>query len=140
MRPEPADSDQVPPGPLIALVEDEDLIRTLILRILSKHGYRVEAFALAKDALAWFEANPSSFDLLITDVNMPGMSGKDLADEICKRRQDAKILFISGFTSFKEEEMNACGNRKETLLRKPFRPGDLLERVKSILEQKPEDG
>jgi DNA-binding response OmpR family regulator len=128
------------PGPLIAVVEDEQPIRALLLRILSMEGYRVEAFASARDALAWFEGDIGALDLLITDVCMPGMSGKELADEICKRRSDAKILFISGYSPYTEEDMNACGNREERLLRKPFGPGELVERVKSILEPKPGRG
>lgn len=124
------------PSPLIALVEDEDLIRSLIIRILKMHGYRVEAFATPHDGLAWIESHSDGpLDLLITDVNMPGMSGKVLADEVCKRRPGTKILFISGYSNYAHEDMNGCGNRQDALLRKPFRPDELLVRVKSILEE-----
>ena len=135
---EEAKSAESPHGPLIALVEDEDLIRSLIIRILTMHGYQVEAFATPHDGLAWIESGSSGhLDLLITDVNMPGMSGKVLADEICKRRPGTKILFISGYSNYAHEDMNGCGNRQEVLLRKPFRPEELLQRVKSILEERP---
>jgi two-component system cell cycle sensor histidine kinase/response regulator CckA len=124
-------------GPVIVLVEDEALIRTLIFRILTMHGYRVEAFASGRDGLAWLEGRPEPPDLVITDVNMPGMSGKAFADEVCKRRPGTKILFISGYSPYTHEDMNGCGNQGDVLLRKPFRPEDMLERVKAILAQKP---
>jgi DNA-binding response OmpR family regulator len=137
MVPAPAEPGDAPSGSLIALVEDEALIRTLIIRILDRNGYRVEAFASAPDGLAWIESHRGPLDLVITDVNMPGMSGKVFADEVCKRRPGTKILFISGYAPYSHEDMNGCGNRHDVLLRKPFRPDDLLERVRSILAQAP---
>lgn len=119
--------------PLIVLVESEAAVRTLMTRILVTQGYRIKAFGLAHEALAWIARQAGTPDLLITDIDMPGMPGPDLADEVCRRKPGAKILFVSGYSSYSAEELNACANTDGSLLLKPFRPDALLARVHGIL-------
>ena len=126
-------SGNPPERPLIVLVEDEGTIRTLMSRILITQGFRVKPFALAHEALAFFESQEDTPDLLITDLNMPGMTGKTLADEVCKRRPGTRILFISGYTSYSPEDLDGCANPDGVFLLKPFRTEELLARVRAIL-------
>lgn len=120
-------------SPLIVLVEADFTIRNLMTRILVARGFRIKAFGLAHEALAWIERQEGTPDLLITDIEMPGMRGPVLADEVCKRKPGAKILFVSGYSSSSAEELNACANPGEPFLLKPFRPDDLVARVRGIL-------
>jgi FixJ family two-component response regulator len=125
-------------GPLVVLCEDDSLIRTLIVKILAKAGYRVESFASGFDGLAWFAHSSDRVSLLITDVNMPGMTGKALADEVCRLKPGTKILFITGFTHYQAHELNPCGSGDLNLLKKPFTPDTLLETVGNLVGSKDE--
>ena len=121
----------------IVVVEDDDSIRKLVFDILHMSGYSAIPFSNGEEALQWMRAHPSPIDLLITDIKMPGMSGKELADQICHHRPGIKILFISGFTSFTREELNACSNFEGHFLGKPFKPAELRSQVEKIIGPKP---
>jgi PAS domain S-box-containing protein len=84
-------------GELILLVEDDDGVRDLTARMLRDLGYDVIVAADGVKALAAFDANPS-IQLILTDVVMPDMNGRDLADQATARRPDVKVLFTTGYT------------------------------------------
>ncbi|MGH7342968.1 MAG: ATP-binding protein, partial [Candidatus Rokuibacteriota bacterium] len=100
--PETPDETDVPPAPrpgneTILLVEDEVEVRILAEEILRGHGYTVLA-ASPDEALALAERHPEAIELLLTDVVMPGTSGRVLADRLMRLRPDTKILFMTGYT------------------------------------------
>ncbi|MCC7385532.1 MAG: response regulator [Deltaproteobacteria bacterium] len=86
-------------GSTIMLVEDEDAVRNLLTKVLSKAGYRVISSGSPEEALDRLTGpEPPSIDLLLTDVVMPGMSGKVLAERLTARLPNLRVLFMSGYT------------------------------------------
>jgi two-component system, cell cycle sensor histidine kinase and response regulator CckA len=81
----------------ILLVEDADLLRPMIAEIIAAGGYTVLSAADGFEALALFEAHVGEIDLLLTDVVMPGMSGRELAEHILAKAPGTKIIFTSGY-------------------------------------------
>jgi PAS domain S-box-containing protein len=118
----------------ILLVEDEVMVRELAKRILSDNGYKVIEATRGDEALEISKKFKSPIDLMVTDVVMPGMSGKELAKQLRPLRPKMKILFISGYT---DEVMNHKGKIEEDteFLQKPFVPDTLLKIVRRILDQ-----
>jgi PAS domain S-box-containing protein len=84
-------------GERILLIDDDEAMLFMALRYLRRCGYRVQGCARAADALAEFAADPHGFDLVVTDLNMPGMSGVDLAAQLIGLRPDANVVLTSGF-------------------------------------------
>ncbi|MBR1777692.1 MAG: PAS domain-containing protein [Alphaproteobacteria bacterium] len=118
----------------ILLVEDEDGVRAVTKKALSAKGYTIEDCTCAEEALEKIE-DGATFDLLITDMIMPGMDGVTLASTLRQKGIYSKILLISGFS-----EEAARGEIKEMpdfyFLAKPFTLRELCEKVKQILEKK----
>ena len=81
----------------ILLVEDDDMVRPMTASLLKKFGYKVHVAETPKQAIALCEEAGFNFDLLLTDVVMPGMSGKELRDRIESKRPGTKVLFMSGY-------------------------------------------
>ncbi|HKP97992.1 MAG TPA: AAA family ATPase [Fibrobacteria bacterium] len=125
------DGDAKPAGgETILLVEDEESVRKFTAQALESQGYRVLAFARGREALQWLE-NPSlEVQLAISDIVMPDMGGKELAERIRKSRPKLPILFISGYAD-QPESFDPL--RGESLLQKPFGLSEILKRVRQIL-------
>ncbi|HWQ15764.1 MAG TPA: ATP-binding protein [Roseiflexaceae bacterium] len=121
-------------GETILLVEDEAAVRALAARVLRAQGYTVLEAAHPDEALAIAAVQPAgSIHLLLTDVVMPGMSGRALAEELLRRSPGIKALFISGYTD------NAIVHHGRldpgvAFLPKPFAPATLARRVREILD------
>jgi CheY-like chemotaxis protein len=117
-------------GTSILLCEDEETVRTMMLRILSKAGFDVTAVASGTIALKALEQR--AFDLLITDAVMPEMDGGQLAQLAQDKYPRLPVLFVSGYTG---GVLERHGVEEDSLrfLRKPFRSQELLERVSQIL-------
>jgi PAS domain S-box-containing protein len=116
----------------ILVVEDEDGVRAITKRILEEAGYRVMVSA---DPVAALEmaTNGTPIDLLLTDVIMPGLSGRELAQRIQSARPDVKTIFMSGYN---DEIIARQGVVEDglTFLQKPFGPEDLLPMVRDVLQ------
>jgi two-component system cell cycle sensor histidine kinase/response regulator CckA len=117
----------------ILLVEDSDSLRELTREFLQIAGYNVVEARDGGDALQLAHSHAQDFKLLLTDVVMPGMSGRELADEIKRTHPEIRILFMSGYTS------NAIVHRGVldeglTLLTKPFTRSGLLQKVHDMLK------
>ncbi|MCI0434046.1 MAG: PAS domain S-box protein [Gemmatimonadetes bacterium] len=117
----------------IALVEDEKTVLDLATRILRRKGYNVlpaENGRLALDVIARY---PDRIDMLVTDVVMPGMNGRDLADRINVMRPGVRVLFMSGYSA---EAVAQHGVLAEgaSFLEKPFSPDGLLRKVREMLD------
>jgi PAS domain S-box-containing protein len=120
----------------ILVVEDDNLVREYLVAQLQGLGYATLSATQAAEALALVEAG-AAFDLLLTDVIMPGgMNGRQLADEIERRRPGTKVLFTSGYT---ENAIVHHGRLDPgvALLNKPYRKKDLAEKVRQVLDAPP---
>jgi len=120
----------------ILLAEDDDLLRPLVRGILEKMGYRVLEAPNAGAALAVARATTDPIHLLVTDVVMPGESGRQLARRLAEIRPDAKVLYISGYTY---EAIVHHGMLEPGLqyLQKPFTPVVLARKVRGVLDNRP---
>jgi two-component system, chemotaxis family, CheB/CheR fusion protein len=117
---------------VILLVEDEDAVRTLARTILTASGYVVYEAANGREGLALCEAHQGPIDLLVTDVVMPELGGRELAEGALKLRPDMKVLFMSGHT---HDVLLREGIRKGTaFLQKPFTPAGLAQKVRDTLD------
>ncbi len=116
----------------ILLVEDDAAVRSLTVKILRKCGYQVEESGNAFEALVHLKRNPR-FDLVITDVIMPQMSGKELHDQIKHQLPHIKVLLISGYT---DDALAHHGVLDESLafLEKPFSPAKLGRKIREVLD------
>jgi CheY-like chemotaxis protein len=117
----------------ILLVEDEDVVRVLTTTLLRDNGYRVLDAANANEALRICKNFKEPIDLLLTDVTMPGMSGPQLAHQLCSVRPKLKVVYMSGYsneTAFGDEVLRS----KAVLLQKPFPPDVLSRKLREILD------
>lgn len=115
----------------ILLVEDNDDVRDVVETMLRKVGFEVTAAAGAEEALRIFRKESGVTDIVITDVVMPGVSGKELVSQIRAEKMDAKVVFISGYT----DEIIAGGDIADDntrFLQKPFSLGVLIEKVNEL--------
>ena len=117
----------------VLLVEDEDTIRRIGARALTASGYIVLIAADGHEALKVLERHGKAADLLITDVVMPGMSGRELAQAIASKNMARRTLFMSGFT---DDAIVKHGVLEPGLafMYKPFLPDALLCKMREILD------
>ncbi len=119
---------------IILIVEDEEQVRDYLKATLEDYGYEALVASHGEEALQKYTHHSSSINLLITDVVMPKMSGKELAHRFNQHYPDLKVLYISGYT---ENAIVHHGVLEEGIafLQKPFNPDVLLQKVRSILNQ-----
>ncbi len=117
----------------VLLVEDEAGVRRLVREILKSQGYSVLEAHDARDALRLSEQHPEAIHLLLTDVVMPSMSGRDLADRVAALRPGLKVLYMSGYTGsvMVNHGVLAFGT---AFLQKPFTPSQLSRKVREVLD------
>jgi len=136
-RPAERDAEPAPPATeygreTILLAEDEDGLRALNRRILESHGYRVLAARDAEEAAA-LARGQAVVDMLVTDIVMPGASGRQLARRLLEERPALKVLYVSGYlqaAAGADTALEAGAN----FLQKPFTPDALLRRVREALD------
>jgi two-component system cell cycle sensor histidine kinase/response regulator CckA len=117
----------------ILLVEDEPGVRQLVREMLHRLGYTILEAGGGAEALRIFAQHERTIDLLLTDVIMPHMSGRDLAERLRTVRPDLKVLYISGYT----DDMLAHHGVLEPnvfLLPKPFAPDELAKKLREVLD------
>jgi PAS domain S-box-containing protein len=117
----------------LLLVEDEDAVRALARTVLQTAGYHVLEARQGSEALALGEQHAGRIDLLVTDVVMPQMSGRDLADRLAALQPDFRVLYLSGYP------VNAIAQHGvlepgTAFLQKPFTPGQLARKVREVLD------
>jgi len=119
-------------GQMVLVVEDEPAMREVTRRILARSGYRVVAAASGDEALDVLANQLDSVDVLLTDVIMPRMQGKELADKVRILRPAAQVVFISGYT---EGLLGAQGVLEPGvhLVEKPFSEATLLDKLHEVL-------
>jgi CheY-like chemotaxis protein len=127
-----ADAASLAGAKTILLVEDEAFVRTVTAEALESAGYRIVAAANATEALKVYCDEPTPVDLLLTDVVMPGMSGRELAAQfktICPR---GRVLLMSGYAG--EIALCELSSQSGNYLGKPFSIDALLKRVREVLD------
>jgi two-component system, cell cycle sensor histidine kinase and response regulator CckA len=117
----------------ILLVEDEDMVRRLIGQVLLSHGYTILEAGSGLAALEVVERNPGKIDLLLTDVVMAGMSGRELSEKLLLLRPDLKVLYMSGYT---DDAILRHGvfQSSTAFLGKPFSPGTLVRKLREVID------
>jgi PAS domain S-box-containing protein len=114
----------------VLLAEDEDAVRRLVQRALELHGYSVLPARSGEEAEQIERSHLGPIHLLITDVVMPGMGGRELADTIKSRRPQLKILYMSGYTN-DEVVRHGVTLARDAFLQKPFTPSGLVAMVRA---------
>jgi PAS domain S-box-containing protein len=119
----------------ILLVEDNDALRELGMNLLTGHGYKVLEAPNARSAITVSEAYPSPIHLLVTDVIMPDVNGRELAIRLMASRREMRVLFMSGYPGTLVT-VHGVRDVEASLLQKPFTKSTLLSRVRSVLDAK----
>jgi PAS domain S-box-containing protein len=131
----PSESSLLPCGTeTVLLVEDEDCVRTLGALALRSSGYTVLEAPDGEEALAICQRHAGDLDLLVTDVVMPKMNGRQLADQMAAMRPDLKVLYISGYADDTIVH-HGVGEAGLAFLQKPFTPSVLVRKVHEVLGQ-----
>lgn len=129
--PAPASTEALTGSECILLVEDDPMLRSAFESTLSRVGYKVLTAESGHQALQIFAEN--DIDLLLTDLVMPKMTGKELADELRTIRSDLKVIFVSGYTK-NSIVHNAALDIDSVLIQKPVRTQDLLRTIQEVLK------
>lgn len=135
---QPASAAAEPTGPLtgietVLLVEDEDRVRAVVRQLLERHGYTVLEAADAEAGLALAAGRPGPIHLLVTDVVLRGMSGRDLATRLAAGRPEIRVLYMSGYAA---DAVVRHGTLEPGLayIQKPFTPDGLARKVRAVLD------
>lgn len=129
---------EMPGNETILLVEDEEAVRELTVKILEMNGYSVIEAKDGAEAFEIYEESSGNIDLLITDVVMPRMSGRELAEKIKQVNPGIRVLFSSGYS----DDRNMMRDRDlKTIdfINKPFTPEELGRKIRQLLDRKVED-
>jgi two-component system, cell cycle sensor histidine kinase and response regulator CckA len=111
----------------ILLVDDEEPLLDLLKRYLERLGYEVDSCLTPADAIARFEANPSSYSLVLTDLTLPGMRGDEMLTRMRERSPKLRAIVASGYP------YEPSGKRTRSL-QKPFLPKMLAEQIAELLK------
>ena len=120
----------------ILVVEDEETVRNLARRILGRAGYTVLAAASGSEALLVCERHPGAVHLMLTDIVMPQMNGKDLAERLVKLYPTLRVVYMSGYT---DDAIGRVLDPGTHFIAKPFNAADLTRMVREVLDETPPD-
>jgi len=127
--------EEIPDGnETILVVEDEEPVRNLAVRILQKQGYRVLDASQGDNALFIYKQHKGPIHLMVTDMVMPGMSGLELAQRLESFNSEIKVLFISGYTD-QAIVHHGVLERGRNYIQKPFTPDALMRKVREVLNK-----
>jgi two-component system cell cycle sensor histidine kinase/response regulator CckA len=132
--PKPAKSDQRLGTETILVVEDEEGVRGLIRSLLREKGYKVLEATDGIEAMKLNDSYPDAIDLLLTDMVMPQMSGRELAEQLSPRRPAMKVLYMSGYTA---DAVIYTGTLESQLdfIQKPFTTEALAHKIRDVLDK-----
>ncbi len=116
----------------VLVVEDEEIVRSLARRLLEKQGYEVVEATNGNEAWELCDAQDLTFDLVLTDVVMPGMSGPRLIEKLRESRPTMKVIYMSGYVD-EELEQDALGQPNTRFIQKPFSVGRLLDLIQNLI-------
>jgi two-component system cell cycle sensor histidine kinase/response regulator CckA len=115
----------------VLVVEDEEAVRELMRKMLDDHGYTVLEARHGRDALLVAERYQQPIHLLVTDVVMPEMGGRELVEALTPLYPDVRVLYVSGYT---DDEVLRRGVSDVELIHKPFTAEDLLRKARGLLD------
>ena len=119
----------------LLLVEDDEMVRGYMRTTFSSGGYTLLEAADGEEAIALLQKNDRPIDLIVTDVIMPKMGGKELNDWLAANRPEVKVLFVSGYVD-NQLHLEQQFERGEVYLQKPFTPEALLRAVRKMFDPK----
>ncbi len=119
----------------ILVVEDEEIVRTLVRATLVRAGYTVLEAADGEAALALSRGHEGAIDVVVTDIVMPRMGGRDLVTKLLAERPGVGLVFMSGYPNEAREMQEFAGGSGE-FLQKPFGPGVLVEKVRALIARR----
>lgn len=135
VKPEPESSEAIPKGnERILFVDDEQSLASLGKQMLESLGYEVVAKTSSLEALEVFRAQPDRFDLVVTDMTMPNMTGEKLAREFMKISPDIPVILCTGF-SVRVTEQKAEAMGVAAILMKPILERDIAKTIRRVLNQ-----
>jgi CheY-like chemotaxis protein len=117
----------------ILLVDDEKSVAEIEQRMLQRLGYQVTSRTNSMEALELFRSNPDAFDMVITDMTMPNMTGDQLANAIFSIKPDTPIIICTGFSERLSKEQAASAGIQGFLM-KPVVKSDLARMVRSVFD------
>ncbi len=117
----------------IVLAEDEEAVRSMVRGALESHGYQVFAANQARDVLQFCQQEPGTIHLLLTDVVMPRMSGRELAERVTALHPETRVLYMSGYTDDAIVHHGVL-NTGVAFIQKPFTPDSLMSKVREVLD------
>jgi len=115
----------------ILLVDDEESVRSIVLKILRRAKYNVLAAENGEAALRIAESHPGNIDLLITDMFMPGLRGPEVAQKLAQTCPGLRVLFVSGYA---DQDLRTGVPAGANFLNKPFSGADLAKAVEEVLK------
>jgi len=118
-------------GKRILFIEDDKNIRMCIHKILDRYKYVVVSASNAPEALELFNKHKGNFDIIFTDVVIPGKTGTELVDELLSKNPNIKVLFSSGYPDEKSQRI-LLKEKRYQFLPKPYSSNELLRRLKNI--------
>jgi DNA-binding NarL/FixJ family response regulator len=118
----------------VLLAEDEQLVRDLAVAVLERAGYRVLAAASGDRALELCREHTDEIDVLISDMVMPGIGGRELTEEVLRLRPSARVVLMSGYSD-EPRSIGIHDDAQTRFLQKPFLPSELLSCIRELLEQ-----
>ena len=121
----------------LLIVEDDEMVRRLVRDTLEREGYRILDAGSPEDASRIAARNKRPIDLMITDVVLPQMNGKQLAEQLGRDRPEMRVLYMSGYTD-NAVVASAGLPPGSAFLQKPFTPGALSRRVRELLDNRAE--
>ena len=116
----------------VLLVEDEDSVRELVRLTLTSRGYKVLEAENGETGLRIADETKGTIDILVTDVVMPGIGGRELAKKVVARRPSTKVLYLSGYTEDAVVTQGAL-SPGTAFLQKPFTLQNLAKKVREVL-------
>jgi signal transduction histidine kinase len=116
----------------LLVAEDEQMVRVLIRKVLEQAGYTVLLASGGAEALQLAARHAGPIQMLVTDVVMPGMNGRELARRLLELRPDTKVLYLSGYADDAVERHGVL-DPDTAFMQKPFSPGALASRVREVL-------
>jgi CheY-like chemotaxis protein len=129
-----ADESDLKGNETILLVEDDDSVREVTTSALREYGYKVIPASNGEEAIRVYEEHKGKFDMLLTDVVMPLMSGRELAEKLSEKDSKLKILYFSGYT---DDSIVRHGILSEGMqfIQKPYSHTELAKKIRSIIEK-----
>jgi CheY-like chemotaxis protein len=123
------------PRQVVLVVDDEQGLRDLVCRTLQAQGYRTLEAGHGAEALEVIETSPDPVDLVVTDVVMPGMDGRELGRRLAQRWPDLPILYIS---AYEVNDIFRRGSPRDSapFLQKPFPMDGLITTIRSLIERR----